>query len=277
MKKQLLFLTFLLPASGLLINAQESTRASLEKGVSFIQTKVYTAEEDSKLLEQYKDLRVSDVSDGLDMAGLPGTGLVDRSIHAAWIDLKDFRHVFRGIAVTVRYVPTQKPDRPRQGEDFSKWEGTFYGSYSSEAFSEVIRPGSAIVIDDVEDKDIGTIGSNNILNWFRLGATGVVTDACARDNDEIGLEGIPLYFRKVGRGIRPGRNELESVNRPVSVGGVLVCPGDVVVADGDGVVVVPRAVAAEVAKYASAVLVGDKEGRRGLYKSLGRPLDKTVK
>src|SRR5512135_179150 len=183
MKKQLLFLTFLLPASALLINAQESTRASLEKGVSFIETKVYTAEEDSKLLEQYKDLRVSDVSDGLDMAGLPGTGLVDRSIHAGWIDLKDFRHVFRGIAVTVRYVPTQKPDRPRQGEDFSKWEGNFYGTYSSEAFSEVIRPGSAIVIDDVEDKDIGTIGSNNILNWFRLGATGVVTDACARDND----------------------------------------------------------------------------------------------
>lgn len=277
MKKHLLFLFFLPLVSCLFINAQESNRASLEKGVSFIATKVYSADEDSKLLEQYKDLRVSDVSDGLDMVGLPGTGLVDRSIHAAWTDLKDFRHVFRGIAVTVRYVPTQKPDRPGQGEDFSKWEGNFYGSYSSEAFGDVIRPGSAIVIDDVEDKDIGTIGSNNILNWFRLGAVGVVTDACARDNDEIGLEGIPLYFRKVGRGIRPGRNELESVNRPVSIGGVLVCPGDVVVADGDGVVIVPRDVAAEVAKYANAVLAGDKEGRRGLYKSLGRPLDKTVK
>jgi regulator of RNase E activity RraA len=88
---------------------------------------------------------------------------------------------------------------------------------------------------------------------------------------------VPLYDRKKGRGIRPGRNEIESVNRPVTIGGVLVCPGDVVVGDGDGVVVVPRAVAEQVAKYASEILLKDKVGRRGLYESLGRPLDKTVK
>jgi regulator of RNase E activity RraA len=51
----------------------------------------------------------------------------------------------------------------------------------------------------------------------------------------------------------------------------------VVVGDGDGVVVVPRAVAVQVAKYASEILKNDKLGRKGLYESLGRPLDKTVK
>jgi 4-hydroxy-4-methyl-2-oxoglutarate aldolase len=86
---------------------------------------------------------------------------------------------------------------------------------------------------------------------------------------------VPLYLKKKGRGIRPGRNEIESINRPVTIGGVLVCPGDVVV--GDGVVVVPRAVAEQVAKYANVILNNDKTGRKGLYEKLGRPLDKTVK
>lgn len=259
------------------VNAQQAEKLELEKGMNFISTRTYSAGDDAMILEMYKNLRVADVSDGLDMVGLPGTGLVDQSIHACWVDLKDFRHVFRGIAVTARYVPTQRPALPAHGEDFAKWEGNFYGTLSSEAFTKVIRPGTAIVIDDVEDRDIGSIGSNNILGWYKLGAVGVVTDAGARDTDEVGLEGVPLYLRKKGRGIRPGRNELESVNRPVTIGGVLVCPGDVVVADGDGVVVVPRAVAAEVAKYANAILEGDKAGRRSIYESLGRPLDKTVK
>jgi regulator of RNase E activity RraA len=104
-----------------------------------------------------------------------------------------------------------------------------------------------------------------------------VTDASSRDTDEIAIQKVPLYLRKKGRGIRPGRNELESVNRPVVIGGVLVCPGDVVVADGDGVIIVPRKVANEVAHFARAILDKDKEGRKNLYESLGRPLDKTVK
>ncbi len=257
--------------------AQAPDKAAVAKGINFIETKTYSAEEDARILELYKNLRVADVSDGLDMVGLPGTGLVDTEIHPDWVDLKNFSHIFRGIAVTVRYVPTQRPALPAPGEDFSKWESNFYSVYSTEAFTQVLRPGSAVVIDDVEDRDIGSIGSNNILYWVKLGAVGVVTDAGCRDTDEVGLEGVPLYLRKKGRGIRPGRNEIESVNRPVTIGGVLVCPGDVVVGDGDGVVVVPRYVAEKVAGFANSILTKDKAGRKSLYEDLGRPLDKTVK
>ena len=88
---------------------------------------------------------------------------------------------------------------------------------------------------------------------------GVVTNATARDTDEIATEKMPLYFRRPGRGIRPGRNEIESVNRPIVCGGVLVVPGDVIVADGDGVLVVPRAVAADVAALREA----HPRGRQG--------------
>lgn len=115
------------------------------------------------------------------------------------------------------------------------------------------------------------------MAWRLRGCVGVVTNATARDTDEVAAERIPLYFRKPGRGIRPGRNEIESVNRPIVCGGVLVEPGDVIVADGDGVVVVPRARAEDVAEYARATLQRDKVGRRRLYKKLGLPLDDSVK
>ncbi len=277
MKKTALLLTGLFMIMFISAYPQKPDKLTLASGMNFIPTKTYSAEEDAKILELYKNLRVADVSDGLDMVGLPGTGLVNPEIHPDWVDLKDFKHVFRGIAVTVRYVPTQRPALPDDLKDFSAWEGNFYNTISTEAFTQLIRPGTAIVIDDVEDRDIGSIGSNNILGWYKLGAAGVVTDAGARDTDEVGLEGVPLYLRHKGRGIRPGRNEIESVNRPVTIGGVLVCPGDVVVADGDGVVVVPRAVAEQVAKFAYDILIKDKAGRRSLYENLGRPMDKTVK
>ena len=249
----------------------------LKKGVNFIETTVYSNTDDQNILKLYEGLRLADVSDGLDMVGLPGTGLVDPAIHPDWVDYSDLSHQIRGIAITARYVPTQKPDRPAEGEDFKTWEGNFYNQYSNEAFTELIKPGTVVVLDDVEDKDIGSIGSYNILAWYKSGAVGVVTDASSRDTDEIAIQKVPLYLRKKGRGIRPGRNELESVNRPVVFGGVLVCPGDVVVADGDGVVVVPRSVAKDVAIYAKEILNKDKAGRKDLYKSLDRPLDKTVK
>jgi regulator of RNase E activity RraA len=183
-----------------------------------------------------------------------------------------------GIAVTARYVPTQRPSAGRLAPaEFDRWEGDFYSLYSSEPFADLIRSGTILVLDDVEEADVGTIGSYNILDWSRRGCVGVVTDASARDTDEIILQRVPLYLRHRGRGIRPGRNEIESVNRPVSIGGVLVMPGDVVVADGDGVIVVPRASAPQVAAYAREVLEKDKEGRRELYRRLRKPADASVK
>ena len=162
-------------------------------------------------------------------------------------------------------------------EAYDAWSGDWYDKLSPESFAPLIRPGTALVIEDAPAADVGSIGSYNILEWQSLGCAGVVTNGTARDTDEIITEKVPLYLRKIGRGIRPGRNELESVNRPIVCGGVLVVPGDVVVADGDGVVVVPRAKAEAVAKYARKIMDGDKEGRRDLYRKAGLKPDPSVK
>jgi len=64
--------------------------------------------------------------------------------------------------------------------------------------------------------------------------------------------------------------------QPIECGGVLVRPGDVVVADGDGVVVVPWEKARLVASEAIAIMEEDKRGRRKIYETLGKPIDWTI-
>ena len=258
---------------------EESERVQdLRDGKNFLETKVYSLEEDKEILKLYEGLRVADVSDGMDKAGLAHVGRMSTEILPAWEDYEGFEHRFVGIAVTARYVPTNRPiPQDMSAEEFNEWVSDWYQNTSSEAFRPLIREGTALVIDEASGVDVGSIGSNNIMSWRAAGCVGVVTDGTARDTDEVAAEGIPLYYRGPGRGIRPGRNELESVNRPIDCGGVLVEPGDVVVADGDGVIVVPRRRAREVALYARDILTKDKAGRRELYEELGIPLDESVK
>lgn len=234
---------------------------------------------DEEILKLYSELRVADVSDGMDMVGLRDAGLMDTRIEALWKNTDDMSHIFRGIAVTARYVPTNRVVKnPMSREEFQKWEGDWYGSISSEPFVEFLKPGSVVVLDVQGDGDTGSVGSFNGLFWVSKGASGIVSNGGIRDTDEIIKQKIPVYLDHMnrGRGIRPGRNEIESVNKPVTIGNVLVRPGDVIVADGDGVVVVPREYARQVAVFAKEILDKDKQGRRGLYEQLGMPMDQTV-
>jgi regulator of RNase E activity RraA len=270
----------LLPALALTLRAVGQDPADAkdraDAGRSFILPPPHSAEEDRKLLELFDGLRVADVSDGMDAVGLQDVGLMSPEIHPLWRDVDAFAHRVCGIAVTVRYVPTNRRAGRMTPEEFKAFAGRWYDELSPEPFVEHLRPGSVVVIDGAEDGDTGTIGSNNAMLWKTRGAVGIVTSGGARDTDEVIKEKIPLYLRRVGRGIRPGRNQVESVNRPVTCGGVLVRPGDVIVADGDGVAVVPREQAEAVARLAREVHEADKAGRRELYKRLGLPPDNTV-
>ncbi len=249
----------------------------LRGGATLIPVKTYSLDDDRRILKAFEGLRVADVSDGMDSVGLHDVGLVNPDIHPLWKDAVNYTHRIIGIAVTVRYVPTQQPPAGKMPEaQFDKWVGDFYNQRTGEPFVPLLREGSVVVIEEAPETDVGSIGSNNIMAWKLKGAVGVITSNTCRDTDEIITQKVPLYLKQVGRGIRPGRNEVESVNRPIVVGGVTVMPGDVVVADGDGVIVVPRAHALQVAAYAHKVIEGDKNARRDLYKKLGLPADKSI-
>lgn len=243
---------------------QPAEKTIPDKVQLFIPYKDYSAEDNKRVLDEYKYLRVADVSDGMDVVGLQNIGLVNPEIHALWKDTEHFTHRVAGIAVTARYVPTNRREPKMDNKTISQW----YSTITSEAFMKVLTPGSVLVIDAMEDGESRSIGSSNIMSWKKLGMIGLVTSGGLADTDEIIAEKVPTYFRRLARGIRPGRNELESVNRPVTIGGVLVRPGDVVVADGDGVVVVPRERALEVAEAALPFL--DNIGRERYIKETGR-------
>jgi regulator of RNase E activity RraA len=240
---------------------------------------------DEVLLELYRGARVNDVVDGMVTVGYMGVGVMDPKIAPLWKDVKTMEHRFSGIAVTVRYGPTNRPmhpgadlTKPENYEEYRKWRGMWYSQLSPEPFGEFIKPGTVIVMDNKDDNDTGSTGSKNILDWQEKGAVGLVAAGGVRDIDEVIRQKNPVYinYYERGRGERIGRNEVIDVQRPVVVGGCLVYPGDVIVADSDGVVVVPRRVAVRVGQIAYMELVDDIKGRRLLYENLGRELDKTV-
>lgn len=240
---------------------------------------------DEVLLELYRGARVVDVVDGLATVGYTGIGVMDPEISPLWKDVKSMEHRISGIAVTVRYGPTNRPmhpgadlTEPENYEEYRKWRGMWYSQLSTEPFREYIKEGSVIVMDNRDDNDTGSTGSKNIMDWQEKGAVGLVSTGGVRDIDEIILQRNPVYtnYYQRGRGERIGRNEVIDVQRPVVVGGVLIEPGDVVVADSDGVVVVPRRVAVRVGQIAYQELVDDIKGRRHFYEQLGLEFDKTV-
>jgi len=234
---------------------------------------------DTQLLELFDGLRVADVADGMDMVGLPHSGLLDPAIESLWKDIAEFNHHMTGIAMTVRYVPTNRPFYSGETmEGYKQWRNSWYGEISGEPFLDSIKQGTVVVIDNSGVNDAGTVGSNNSMLWQTRGSVGILAAGGVRDTDEIIKQQIPVYMdiSKRGRGIRPGRNELESVNEPVEIGGVLIKPGDVIVADGDGVIVIPRKMATKVAIAAREELQVDKAARRRLYERLGLPIDFTV-
>jgi regulator of RNase E activity RraA len=244
----------------------------------YLKGQSYSQQENEALVKKFQDLRVTDVTDGLDVVGLQDVTIMDAGIRPLWRDGEKFTHRIYGVAVTLRIVPPQEraPIFPSHDE-FAKWEGNWYETKIPGDFENFLKPGTILVIDASRTKDVGFCGSNNALNWFTRGMRGIVMDGGCRDTDEVILERIPVYQRGVTRGIDPGRVQIESYNTPVNVGGVLVMPGDILVADNEGVAVVPRAKAEAVAAASHRIQDEDKAGRRELYEKLKRPTDFTVK
>ncbi len=226
-------------------------------------------EEREQLLALYEGLRVADVRDGMDWCGMHHYGSFSPDIRPL------FRTRVIGLARTARYLPFEGPMPRVTAEEYTAWSGWYYGEVCKYPWMDEIQPGDFVVIDQ-SGVDAGLMGSNNTLSGVQRGVRGYVTNGGVRDTDEIIRQHVPFWSRFVSQGMVQGRLRFDAHNVPVAVGGVAVYPGDMVVADGDGLIVVPRRIAFEVAAHARRELSQDKQSRRRLYEALGMALDETV-
>jgi 4-hydroxy-4-methyl-2-oxoglutarate aldolase len=222
-----------------------------------------------KLLKLYQDLRVADVRDAMDALMLHGQGSMQHSLRPLW------RTRAHGIAATARYLPYRGPRPPAGGQAYAAWSGRYYAEICRYPWVETLAPGDFMVID-CSGVDAGLMGSENTLSCLRRGCRGFVSDAGVRDTDEIILQQVPFWTARVCQSMVQARLAFADTGQPVAVGGVQVRPGDVVVADGDGVIVVPQDHAEAVARLARAEHQRDKRKRRRHYAALGRAPDSTV-
>jgi len=228
----------------------------------------------SDLLERCRGIRVTDWHDAMDTLGFFDRGLMAQEIRPLWRDTEGLTHRIVGFAFTVRYVPATATIVARDADDFQRQEREWYGREPK--WGPHLKPGDVIVVDGTGTRDTGYVGSMNSLAWMGKGAVGIVTNNGVRDTDEIIKQKVPVYCNGFSRGIIPGRVHLDSFDKPIECGGVCVRPGDLVVGDGDGVIVIPAETIEDALRIAGDIQSGDQKSRARFYKRLGIPLDFTL-
>lgn len=124
------------------------------------------------------------------------------------------------------------------------------------------------IVDDLKPGDVavfGCGGSSRIAPWGSLlstatrarGAAGCITDGFVRDILEIRNIKLPVFSGGIAPLDSKGRGQIQAVDVPITCGGVLVAPGDLVFGDADGVVVIPQAIEGEVLRLAFDKIDGE--------------------
>jgi 4-hydroxy-4-methyl-2-oxoglutarate aldolase len=232
------------------------------------------AGERRRLLERCKGIRVTDWHDAVDSLGLLDCGLMAQEIRPLWRDIEGMSHCVVGIAYTVRYVPASERFSADTPEAYQKKVGQWYGAQLR--WAEGLEPGDLIVFDGSGNPGCGYIGSMNSLTWLARGVVGMVSNTGVRDSDELIKQRVPVYHNGFCRGIQPNRVHVDSFQKPIECGGVYVRPGDLVVADGDGVMVIPAELVEKALPIARDIQQGDQKSRAELYDKLGIPPDATL-
>lgn len=223
-----------------------------------------------ELVELYAQLRTTDVSDALDSMGIMDRQTMDPKMRPLWEGAK-----FAGLARTVKLFPSTRVLNPVSYEEYDQNYGKWTdGSYDWS--KEVGTTADEVWVIDEEGISAGLLGSDNTLGGVVKGVRGYVIDGVCRDSDEVRMQKGPVFCTVRRPSHVYGRTRSAQIDQPIVCAGVRVEAGDMIIADGDGVVVVPQDIAEEVGRRAKLVLDKDKVSRGKKYQALGWEPDASV-
>ncbi|MGP3968330.1 RraA family protein [Streptomyces sp. 6N223] len=183
-----------------------------------------------RLLEEFQKHSVANIGDALGRLGMP-----DGGITPLWDGCRSV-----GSALTVLTVA---------GDDLAVIDAVPH-----------IRPGDLLVINAFGYAGRAVMGDILAQYFSSRGAVGAIVDGAVRDQDEIRQQGFPVWSRSVTPA-GPWKNGPGAVGLPVAIGGVVVNPGDIVVADSDGIAAVPLTKAQNVVAELTRVVESEQRMR----------------
>lgn len=152
-----------------------------------------------------------------------------------------------GQAYTLRYIPAR--------EDLNRISVFTDPKHPQRAAIEACPPGHVLVMDSRGDARAASAGGILLRRLMMRGAAGVVTDGGFRDSAEIATLDMPAFHQRPSAPTNLTLHQAIDLNVPIGCGGAPVFPGDVIVGDADGVIVIPAGIAAEVAEEATSMTV----------------------
>ena len=150
--------------------------------------------------------------------------------------------VLVGEAFTLRYMPAR--------EDLNKIEVFRDRSHPQRKAVEDCPAGSVLVMDSRKDARAASAGAILVTRLMKRGVAGVITDGGFRDSVEIGKLGFPAYHHRPSAPTNLTLHQAIEINVPIGCGDAPVFPGDVILGDSDGVIVIPAHLADEIANEA---------------------------
>lgn len=152
-----------------------------------------------------------------------------------------------GPAFTLRYMPAR--------EDLNPITVFLDRAHPQRKAVEECPPGAVFVVDSRKDARAASAGSILVARLMVRGVAGIVTDGGFRDSPEIGALAIPSYHQRPAAPTNLTVHQAIDINVPIGCGDAPVFPGDIIVGDGEGVIVIPLHLVEEVATEAIEMTV----------------------